>query len=142
MSNASPKAAEFKIIERNGRLTASSGSPWEPKIGYSRAIKCDRHIYVSGTVGIEPDKTFNPDVAAQARRSLQIIKSALEALDANLSCVVMTRMYVTNIADWEKVAAVHGEFFGNVRPATVMVQVAKLIDDAALVEIEATAVVP
>ena len=142
MSNASPKAAEFKIIERNGRLTASSGSPWEPKIGYSRAIKCDRHIYVSGTVGIEPDKTFNPDVAAQARRSLQSIKSALEALDANLSCVVMTRMYVTNIADWEKVAAVHGEFFGNVRPATVMVQVAKLIDDAALVEIEATAVVP
>ena len=131
----------FTVVERSGKLTVSSGSAWEPKIGYSRAVKKGNMIFISGCVGIEPDKTFSPDVAQQARRSLTIIQAALEALGASVADVVMTRMYLTNIKDWEQVALVHGEIFREIRPATVMVEVAKLIDDAARIEIEATAMV-
>ena len=131
----------FTIVQRSGKLTVSSGSAWEPKIGYSRAVKKGNMIFISGCVGIEPDKTFSPDVTQQTRRSLTIIQAALEALGASVADVVMTRMYLTNIKDWEQVALVHGEIFGEIRPATVMVEVAKLIDDAAVIEIEATAMV-
>ncbi len=131
----------FTVAQRSGKLTVSSGSAWEPKIGYSRAVKKGNMIFVSGCVGMEPDKTFSPDVGQQARRSLAIIQAALEALGASAGDVVMTRMYLTNIKHWEQVAMVHGEIFGEIRPATVMVEVAKLIDDAALIEIEATAMV-
>ena len=127
-------------IIRHGRVTVSTGSVWEPKLGYSRAVKKGNHIFVSGSVGIETDKTFSPDPGAQARRSLAIIRSAIEALGGRMEDVMMTRIYLTRIADWEKVAAAHGDIFGDIRPATVLIEVAKLIDDAALVEIEATAI--
>ena len=140
MSQTNQKSP-FTVVQRAGQQTVSSGSAWEPKIGYSRAVKKGNMIFISGCVGIEPDKTFSPDVAQQTRRSLTIIQAALEALGASVADVVMTRMYLTNIKDWEQVALVHGEIFGEIRPATVMVEVAKLIDDAAVIEIEATAMV-
>lgn len=131
----------YSIVERNGTQTCGTGSPWEPKLGYSRAVRRGNVIAVTGTVGIEADKTYRPDVGAQARRSLAVIQGAIEALGGRLTDVVRTRMFVTNIADWEKVAAVHGEVFGHIRPATTIVQVAKLIDAEALIEIEADAIV-
>ena len=136
-----PSKNPFTVEQRSGKLAVSSGSAWEPKIGYSRAVKKGNTIFISGCVGIEADKTFSPHVAEQTRRSLAIIQSALEALGASMADVVMTRMYLTNIKNWEQVALAHGEIFGEIRPATVMVEVAKLIDDAAQIEIEATAMV-
>lgn len=131
----------YSLATRNNATTVSTGSAWEPKMGYSRAVKKGNLIFVTGTVGINADKTYSKDVGAQARRSLDIIKGAIEALGGKISDVVRTRMYVTNIAEWEKVAAVHGEVFSEIRPATTIVQVAKLIDDEALLEIEADAVI-
>ncbi len=131
----------FTLVERAGKLTVSSGSAWEPKIGYSRAVKKGNLIFVSGCVGINPDKTYSPDVAQQTRRSLAIIQSALEVLGASVADVVSTRMYLRHIKDWEKVATVHGEMFGEIRPATVTVEVSNLIDEAAMIEIEATAMI-
>ena len=131
----------FTITERFGKKTCGSGSAWEPKLGYSRAVRKGNTIAVTGTVGIGPDGKYVADVGAQARRSLVIITGALEALGAKLTDVIRTRMYVTNIAEWEKVAAVHGEIFGEIRPATTIVQVDKLIDAEALIEIEVDAIV-
>ena len=136
-----PSTAAFSIVQRAGKLTVSSGSPWEPKIGYSRAVKKGNMIFVSGCVGIEADKTYSTDVTRQTERSLEIIRGALEALGASISDVVSTHMYITDIAEWEKIALAHGKIFGEIRPATVMVEVARLIDDAARIEIEATAIV-
>ena len=135
---ADPK---ITVSESGGRRRASSGSPWEPKVGYSRAVRVGATIAVTGTVGIEADGTFASGAAAQTRRALAIIRAAIEALGGRLEDVVRTRMFVTDIAQWEAVGAVHGEVFGQIRPATTMVQVARLIDDAALVEIEADAIV-
>ncbi len=132
--------ATYTITERAGKLTASSGSAWEPKIGYSRAVKKGNMVFVSGCVGIEADKTYSPEPTRQTERSLEIIRGALEALGASLADVVSTRMYITDIGLWENIALAHGKVFGDLRPATVMVEVSKLIDDAALVEIEATAI--
>ena len=129
-----------QTIHRHGRVTVSTGSVWEPKLGYSRAVKKGSHIFVSGCVGIEADETFSPDHGAQARRSLAIVRAAIEALGGRMEDVMMTRIYLTRIADWEKVAQTHGEIFGDIRPATVLMEVSRLIDDAALVEIEATAI--
>jgi enamine deaminase RidA (YjgF/YER057c/UK114 family) len=131
----------YVITDRNGAKTVSTGSAWEPKMGYSRAVRKGNLIFVTGTVGINADKTYTPDVGTQARRSLDIIKGAIEALGGKISDVVRTRMYVTNVGDWEKVAAVHGDVFGDIRPATTIVEVARLIDGEALIEIEADAVV-
>lgn len=121
----------------------SSGSPFEPRIGFSRAVRVRNIVSVSGTAPIGPDrKTVGPgDPSAQARRCLEIIRSALESAGSSLSDVVRTRIYLTRISDWEKVGEVHGEFFRNVRPASTMIQVAGLIDPEWLVEIEADAVV-
>jgi enamine deaminase RidA (YjgF/YER057c/UK114 family) len=110
-------------------------------VGYSRAVRAGDSIFVTGTVGLEPDGTYAPTVKAQSRRALAIIAAAIEALDGKLSDVVRTRLYVTDIAQWRDVGEAHGEVFGQTRPATTMIQVARLIDDAALVEIEADAVV-
>ena len=131
----------YSIVERNGCKTCGTGSAWEPKLGYSRAVRKGNLIVVTGTVGIEADKTFKPDVGAQAQRSLAIIQGAIEALGGKITDVIRTRMYVTDISEWEKVAAVHGEIFGEIRPATTIVEVAKLIDGDALIEIEADAIV-
>jgi enamine deaminase RidA (YjgF/YER057c/UK114 family) len=132
---------QYVVTDRNGAKTVSTGSAWEPKMGYSRAVRKGQMIAVTGTVGIEADKTFTPDVGAQAQRALAIIQGAIESLGGKISDVIRTRMYVTRIADWEKVAAVHGAVFRDIRPATTIVEVAKLIDDAALIEIEADAIV-
>ena len=111
-------------------------------MGYSRAVRSGNFIAVTGSVGINADGTYTPSMEAQARRSLQIIAAALEALGGRLEHVIRTRMYVTNVSQWQEVARAHGAVFAEIRPATTIVEVARLIDDAALIEIEADAVVP
>ena len=133
-------SVKITTSERNGRRYASSGSAWEPIVGYSRAVRSGDTITVTGTVGIGADGSFPAGAAAQTRRALEIIQAAIEALGGRLADVVRTRIYVTDISEWEAVGKVHGEVLGAIRPATTMVQVAKLIDDAALVEIEADAI--
>jgi enamine deaminase RidA (YjgF/YER057c/UK114 family) len=127
---------------RTGRFTASSGSKWEPLMGYSRAVRSANFIAVTGTVGIGPDGKYSPDLGEQTRRSLLIIQKAIESLGGSIEHVIRTRMYVTDVSKWEQVAKVHGEIFRLIRPATTIVQVSKLIDADAQIEIEADAVVP
>lgn len=131
---------EIGVSERFGRQCASSGSAWEPKMGYSRAVRSGNQIAVTGTVGVNADGTYSPSLEEQTRRSLAIVRKAIEALGGVIEQVIRTRLYVTDISQWEAVAKVHGEVFGEIRPATTIVQVAKLIDSAALIEIEADAV--
>ena len=129
------------VVDRAGRRTASSGSKWEPLMGYSRAVRAGNFIAVTGTVGANADGTYPKTMGEQAARSLAIIRAAIEALGGKLEHVIRTRMYVTDVARWEEVARVHGELFSEIRPATTIVEVARLIDAAALIEIEADAVV-
>jgi enamine deaminase RidA (YjgF/YER057c/UK114 family) len=129
------------VTDRNGRKCVSTGSPWEPIVGYSRAIRDGDCIFVTGTVGLEPDGQFGPTLNHQTRRALEIIIAAIEALGGKATDVVRTRIYVTDISRWREAAEVHSEFFESIRPATTMVQIARLIDDKALVEIEADAIV-
>ena len=136
----SPKVS-VTVTERGGRRYASTGSTWEPVVGYSRGVRVGDRIAVSGTVGVEADGRYLPDMKAQARRALEIVLATVEALGGRASDVVRTRIYVTDIARWQEVGEAHGEVFGPIRPATAMVEVARLIDDEALVEIEAEAVV-
>jgi len=132
---------KITVTESGGRKRASSGSAWEPKVGYSRAVRVGNTIAITGTVGVNADGTFPKTIGEQTRRALQIIQAAIEALGGRIEDVVRTRMFVTDISQWEAVGAVHGEVFGTIRPATTMVEVAKLIDAAAFVEIEADAIV-
>ena len=130
------------VSERHGRRCASSGARWEPIVGYSRAVRSGNVIAVTGTVGINADGTYAPSVAEQTARALEIIRAALGALGGRLEHVIRTRMFVTDISRWEEVAAAHGTVFGEIRPATTMVEVARLIDADAQIEIEADAIVP
>ena len=132
---------KITVSELGPHKCASSGSKWEPIMGYSRAVRSGDFIAVTGTVGVNADGTYSKSMGEQARRSLQIIQAAIEALGGNLSHVIRTRMFVTDVTQWEQVAKVHGEVFANVRPATSILQVARLIDKDALIEIEADAVV-
>jgi enamine deaminase RidA (YjgF/YER057c/UK114 family) len=121
----------------------SSGSPYEPRLGISRAVRSGHIIAVAGTAPIGPDgKTVGKDdAAAQARRCIEIVRNALEQAGSSLSDVIRTRILLTRIGDWESVGQVHGEFFGNIRPANTVMQVTRFIDPNWLVEIEADAVV-
>jgi len=129
------------VTERAGRMTASSGSKWEPKMGYSRAVRSGNIIAVTGSVGVGADGKYSPSLADQTRRSLAIVQAAIEALGGRIDQVIRTRMYVTDVSKWEQVAGVHGEIFGEIRPATTIVEVARLIDAEAQIEIEADVVV-
>jgi enamine deaminase RidA (YjgF/YER057c/UK114 family) len=111
-------------------------------MGYSRAVRMGNLIAITGTVGVNSDGTYSADIGDQTRRSLDIIIAALHALGSDVRHVIRTRIYTTRLEQWEAIANVHGNVFGEIRPATTLVGVAKLIDDAALIEIEADAVVP
>ena len=125
------------------RRLISSGSPYEPRVGISRAVRVGSIIAVSGTAPLGPDghTVGHGDPAAQARRCLEIIREALERAGTSLEHVVRTRTILTRIEDWEAVAAVHGEFFGAIRPANTIMQISRFIDPDWLVEFEADAVV-
>ena len=123
------------------RRNISSGSKWEPLLGYSRAVVAGNTIYVSGTVGVAADGSIPEGPYAQTTRALEIIRDALAQAGADLTRVVRTRLFMTDMRQFDAVAKAHGEVFGDIRPATTIVEVARLVDAAFLVEIEAVAVI-
>jgi enamine deaminase RidA (YjgF/YER057c/UK114 family) len=132
---------KITVQDRVGRRCASSGSKWEPIMGYSRAVRSGNTIAVTGCVGINADGTYAKTVGEQTARSLAIIQAAIESLGGKMEHVIRTRMFVTNVSQWEEVARIHGSVFSEIRPATTIVEVARLIDGEAMIEIEADAII-
>ncbi len=128
------------MSQQNARTNIAGTSPWEELVGYSRAVRVGPHVHVAGTTATLEGAVAHPgDAAAQTRVALAIIAGALAEAGAELRHVVRTRMYVTDISQWEAIGRAHGEVFGEIRPAASMVQVSGLIDPEHLVEIEAEA---
>src|SRR2546426_3322516 len=132
---------KIEVAELAGRHCASSRSKWEPIMGYSRAVRVGNTIAVTGTVGVNADGSYSPSMEQQARRALQIVVAAVTALGGRSEHIIRTRMFVTDVKRWEEVAKAHGQLFATIRPATSILEVSRLIDDQALIEIEADAIV-
>jgi len=131
------------MIDNSNRVNIRSGAPWEPVVGYSRAVRVGQFVAVSGSAAVDADGKLvgEGDMYAQTKQCIRVIEDALEKAGASLSDVVRTRTFVTDISLWAEVARAHQEAFGDVGPATSMVEVSRLIDPAMLVEIEADAVI-
>jgi enamine deaminase RidA (YjgF/YER057c/UK114 family) len=124
------------------RRNISSGSKWEPLVGYSRAVRSGDYVHVSGTTGVNPDGAVaGPDAYTQTKRAIEIIIAALAEAGASAKDVVRTRIFTTRIDQWQEIGRAHAEVFADIRPATTMVEVSRLIDPAMVVEVEAEAII-
>jgi len=135
-------SVNIEVREYAGRQCAFSGSAWEGKVGYSRAIRSGNFIAVSGTVGVNADGTFPPDLAGQMGRSLEVIKAAIEALGGKMEHVIRTSIAMADINKWSEIAPIHFEYFGEIRPASSISAAPTGIDPAVLVEVEVDCIIP
>jgi enamine deaminase RidA (YjgF/YER057c/UK114 family) len=129
------------VGEVGGRQVVSTSTRWEPVIGYSRAVRAGNWILVTGTIGLRPDGTCPDTAAEQMRMSMETVIAAVVALGGRREDIVRTRIYVTDIGLWEEIGRIHAEFLGDVRPATTMIGIASLAHEAAVLEVEADALI-